>query len=158
MRGLLNPSAKTDILNPGGKAILLSGAPATGTDGSERGIAVGAGGSGSWLGPPILRVQALRSRNKAATSWCFKEFSLNHISYAAGNLITHLSELHILRRILRISLLKKQMAYENRKKSEEKIVCLPSQMFCSSFALTHSLLNTAFCTSGCQCSLKGSLT
>jgi hypothetical protein len=37
--------------------------PVTGEGDSERGMAVGAGGSGSWLGPPILRVQAVNMNN-----------------------------------------------------------------------------------------------
>lgn len=62
MRGSSKPSAKTDILKPGGRVIDLPGIPGSGPASPVRGIAVGAGESGSWLGPPMVNVQALKKR------------------------------------------------------------------------------------------------
>jgi hypothetical protein len=56
MRGSSKPAAKTEILNPGGKAIDLSGSSGSGCAASLSGIAVAAGGSGNRLGLPIVKV------------------------------------------------------------------------------------------------------
>jgi hypothetical protein len=65
MRGPSNPSANTEISKPSGKVIDFPGTSVNGIAPSESGIAVGAGGSGSRLGPPMFNVQA--PNNKITT-------------------------------------------------------------------------------------------
>jgi hypothetical protein len=59
IRGLSRPSAKTEISNPGGKAIDFPGTPYSSFASSGSELAVAAGASDSRLGLPMLKVQAL---------------------------------------------------------------------------------------------------
>lgn len=70
MRGPSSPSANKDIEKPGGSLIAFPGTSTKGISFSAIGIAVGAGGSGSRLGPPMLNVQA-PSNNRGTRSVLF---------------------------------------------------------------------------------------
>jgi hypothetical protein len=76
MRGPSNPSANSDISNPGGSWIDLPGNPSTATAFVGRGNAVGAGKSGSRLGLPMFKVQAGSRISAAEKSMHLKRFIL----------------------------------------------------------------------------------